>query len=83
MNTSLLKARQTKYAAYATIYILVVLAIVAVGNVLANRYNKAYDGTANKRYSLSDQTVKIVKRLKQDAHITYFDQSSRFQSLEK
>ena len=54
MNTQLLKARQTKYAAYAIVYILVVVAIVVVANVLADRYNKTYDGTANKRYSLSD-----------------------------
>ena len=80
MNASLLKARQTKYVAYATVYILVAIAIVAVANVLADRYNKTYDGTANKRYSLSEQTAKIVKGLKQDATITYFDQSTRFQS---
>ncbi|MGB2590635.1 MAG: GldG family protein [Candidatus Acidiferrum sp.] len=79
MNTELLKARQTKYAAYATLYILVTLAVVTVANVLANRYDKSYDATANKRYSLSDQTVKIVKGLKQDATITYFDQATRFQ----
>lgn len=80
MNASLLKARQTKYVAYATVYILVVIAIVAVANVLADRYNKTYDGTANKRYSLSEQTAKIVKGLKPDATITYFNQSTRFQS---
>ena len=78
MNTQLLKARQAKYAAYATVYILVVLAIIVVANFLANRYNKSYDGTANKRYSLSDQTAKIVKGLKQDANITYFEQSTHF-----
>ncbi len=79
MNTQLLRARQTKYAAYTTIYILVVIAAVAIANVLANRHNKSYDATANKRYSLSDQTSKIVKGLKQDATITYFDQGTRFQ----
>ena len=78
MNTQLLKARQTKYAAYAAVYILVVIAAVAIANVLANRYNKSYDATANKRYSLSDQTAKVVKGLKQDATITYFDQDRRF-----
>jgi ABC-type uncharacterized transport system involved in gliding motility auxiliary subunit len=74
-----LKARQTKYAAYATMYIVVVFAIIAVANVLGNRYNKSYDSTSNKRYSLSEQTAKIVKGLKQDATITYYDQSTRFQ----
>ncbi|MGC2890913.1 MAG: GldG family protein [Candidatus Acidiferrum sp.] len=79
MNTELLKARQTKYAAYATLYIVVTLAVVTVANVLADRYDKSYDATSNKRYSLSDQTVKIVKGLKQDATITYYDQATRFQ----
>ena len=75
-----LKARQTKYAAYATMYIAVVFAIITVANVLGNRYNKSWDSTSNKRYSLSEQTAKIVKGLKQDATITYYDQSTRFQT---
>jgi len=75
-----LKARQTKYAAYAATYIAVVMAIIAAANVLANRYEKSFDSTSNKRYSLSGQTVKIVNGLKQDATITYYDQASRFQS---
>ncbi len=80
MSTQFLKARQTKYAAYAAIYVLVVIAIIATANVLANRYDKSYDTTANKRYSLSDQTAKIVKGLKQDATITYFDQPRGFRA---
>lgn len=79
MNSGLLKARQTKYAAYAVVYILVVLTAVVIANYLADRYNKSYDATANKRYSLSDQTAKIVKGLKQPATIYFFDQGTRFQ----
>jgi len=78
MASQWLKARQTKFAAYAAIYVLVVIAVIVVVNVLADRYNKSYDATANKRYSLSEQTAKIVKGLKQDATITYFNQSTRF-----
>jgi ABC-type uncharacterized transport system involved in gliding motility auxiliary subunit len=78
MNTQLLHARQTKYAAYATFYVLITLSIVILANVLADRYNKSFDTTANKRYSLSEQTAKIVKGLKQPATITYYDQSSKF-----
>jgi ABC-type uncharacterized transport system involved in gliding motility auxiliary subunit len=78
MNLQLLKARQTRYAAYLILYVAVVLSAASVANVLADRYNKSYDSTANKRYSLSEQTSKIVKGLKQDATITYFDQTSRF-----
>lgn len=73
-----MKTRQTKYAAYATTYVLVVLAIVVVANYLANRYNKSYDSTTNKRYSLSDETKKIVAGLKGPATITYFNVSIRF-----
>ncbi len=82
MASQWLKARQTRYAAYATIYILVVIAVVVVANMLANRYDKSFDATSNKRYSLSDQTAKIVKGLKQDATITYFDQSTRFREAQ-
>ena len=74
-----MEARQTKYTAYVTLYILVVLCIVSVANVLANRYNKSYDSTSNKRYSLSDQTAKIVKGVSQPIAITYYDKTSGFQ----
>jgi ABC-type uncharacterized transport system involved in gliding motility auxiliary subunit len=83
LNTQLLKARQTKFAAYATVYILIVGAAVAMANVLADRYNKTYDGTANKRYTLSDQTAKIVKGLTQDSTIEYFDQTTRFEQAKE
>ena len=76
MNAAFLKARQTKYGAYAALYVLVVLAILVIANVLANRYNKTVDTTSNKRYSLSEQTAKIVKGLKQPATITLYDQST-------
>jgi ABC-type uncharacterized transport system involved in gliding motility auxiliary subunit len=79
MNTQLLQARQTKYAAYAACYVVLVVAILVVANVLANRHNKTYDSTASKRYSLSEQTAKIVKGLNQPATITYYDQSTRFE----
>src|SRR5580692_187273 len=79
MASQWMRARQTKYGAYATIYILVVIAIVVVANMLASRYNKSFDTTSNKRYSLSDQTKKIVGGLTQNASITYFNQSTRFQ----
>lgn len=78
MASQWIKARQTKYAAYAFTYIVIVIAAIVIANVLADRYNKSYDLTANKRYSLSGQTAKIVKGLKQNAVITYFNRSTRF-----
>ena len=78
MRFGWVKARQTKYAAYVTVYILVMVAILTAVNWLANRHNKSYDSTTNKRFSLSPQTEKIVKGLKQDAKITYYDKTSQF-----
>ena len=78
MNTNWLKARQTKYSAYVTLYIVIILAVLAAVNFLANRHDKSYDSTSNKRYSLSDQTGKVVKGLDQDVKITLYDQTSRF-----
>jgi ABC-type uncharacterized transport system involved in gliding motility auxiliary subunit len=80
VNSRWIQARQTKYAAYTAVYILVILAIISVVNVLSNRYNKSYDSTSNKQFSLSDQTVKIVKGLTQPATITYYDKSTNFQT---
>jgi ABC-type uncharacterized transport system involved in gliding motility auxiliary subunit len=78
MANQWLKARQTKYAAYAITYVLVVVAVITAANMLADRYDKSLDTTSNKRYSLSEQTAKIVKGLPRNATITYFNQSTRF-----
>jgi ABC-type uncharacterized transport system involved in gliding motility auxiliary subunit len=64
--------------AQAAAYTLIVIAILGIVNFLANRYNKSLDSTANKRYTLSDQTAKIARNLKQGVTITYWDQPSKF-----
>ena len=73
------KARQTRYAAYAGTYSLMVLAVLVALNFLANRYDKSYDSTSNKQFSLSDQTSKIVKGLKTDTQLTFFGSQQEFQ----
>ena len=78
MAANFMKSRQAKYGAYASAYILVILAVLAAANFLANRYSKTYDSTSNKQFSLSDQTVKIASGLKNDVKITYFDEQTRF-----
>lgn len=78
MSHEWMKTRQTKFTAYATTYILVVVAVLVAVNWLANRYPKSYDATSNKRYSLSDQTIKVVKGLKEPVTISYFDDTGAF-----
>lgn len=71
-------SRQVRYTAYAGTYIIVFVAILAGINFLANRYNKSFDSTTNKRFSLSDQTEKIVKGLATEVKITVVDKTDRF-----
>jgi ABC-type uncharacterized transport system involved in gliding motility auxiliary subunit len=80
MAANWMKSRQTKYTGYAAAYIVVVLAVLAAVNFLGNRYDKSYDATANKQFSLSDQTIKLVKGLKTDAQLTYFGDNASFQT---
>jgi len=75
MHTEWMKTRQTKYTLYVSVYILVVLGVLSAINFLANRYDKSYDSTANKQFTLSDQTIKVVDGLKHDVRFTYFGDS--------
>lgn len=73
-----LKSRQTQYAGYFVVYTIVILAVLGAANWLANRHSAAYDSTSNKRFSLADQTEKVVRGLKQDTKVLYFGSKSDF-----
>ncbi len=73
-----LSARQARYGATASLYTIVVIAALVLINWLGNRYNKTYDTTSNKRFTLSQETQKVIKGLKQNATITYIDKASGF-----
>ena len=73
-----MKTRQTRYSLYLTVYLLVILAILGATNWLANGHNKSFDSTSNKKFSLSDQTVKVVKGLTKDVTITDYDKTDKF-----
>lgn len=72
-------SRQTKFTAYTGLYVAIVIAVLVVINVLADRNNKSFDTTANKKFSLSDQTEKVVTGLKSDLHAYYFHRTNRFE----
>lgn len=73
-------ARQARYGATALLYTIIVIAVLIIINWLAQmpRFNKTFDTTSNKRFTLSQETLKILKNLKSDATITYFDKTSNF-----
>lgn len=64
--------RQLRYGGNAVLYGAIVLGILASGNYLVYRHDRRWDLTKNKRYSLSDQSKKVLQNLKQDVKITYF-----------
>ena len=70
--------RRTASLATGVLYTVIIIGFLAGLNFLANRYNKSYDSTSNKKFTLSEQTEKIVKNLKEDVTITYWGQPSGF-----
>jgi len=65
-----------KYGANTTVLVLVVLGSLGLVNYLVVRHTKRWDLTKNQRYSLSDQTKKILQGLKQDVTVWYFQRST-------
>src|SRR5712691_4485321 len=78
MNTSWIETRQTRFALYTAVYILIVVGAVSLVNFLANRFNKSFDATSTKKFTLSEQTLKVARNLKDNVSITYWDQPSKF-----
>jgi len=71
-------SQQARFGATAGLYTVLVIAILAAVNYLGVRFNKPLDLTSNKRFTLSQETQRIVGNLKQDAKITYFDSPRSF-----
>lgn len=72
------RRRQARYGAMATVGVLVGLAIAVAVNYLSARQNKRWDLTANRQYSLSEQTVKMLKSLQSPVKFTVFDRPDQF-----
>ena len=60
------------------VYTLVAIAIIVLANWFVSRHNRSWDLTPNKKYSLSQQTVKMLKGLNQDVSIYVFDRQRSF-----
>ena len=73
-----LTSRQAKYGLNAVLYALAALAIVVLANLIANRFVKQIDLTANQRYSLSLQSKQILGNLTRDVELLYFDRKNNF-----
>ncbi len=68
--------RQMKYGANTLVLTAVVLGILGTTNYLVFRNTKKWDLTKGQRYSLSDQTRKILASLTEDVKILYFQRAA-------
>ncbi|HKC12991.1 MAG TPA: GldG family protein [Vicinamibacteria bacterium] len=64
--------RQMKYGTNTLVLAVVVLLILGMANYLVYRHTHRFDLTKGQRYSLSDQTRKVLTALKEDVKVTYF-----------
>jgi ABC-type uncharacterized transport system involved in gliding motility auxiliary subunit len=75
------KRRNARYGALASISVIVGLGIVIAVNYLSARQNKRWDLTENQQYSLSDQTVKLLRELDGPVKFTVFDQGENLEAF--
>src|SRR4051794_28303819 len=71
--------RQARYGALAGVSLLVVLGILIAINYIGARQNKRWDLTANKAYSLSDQTRNVLSKLDAPLQVLVFAREQEFQ----
>ncbi|HEY5132099.1 MAG TPA: DUF4350 domain-containing protein [Candidatus Krumholzibacteriaceae bacterium] len=67
--------RSTRAGVNAAISIIAVAAILVFLQTIASRHSVRFDSTSNRRFSLSDQTEKILKGLMKDVDFTCFFKS--------
>ena len=70
--------QQVLTGANFAVYTLIVIAFIVLVNWFVNNHNKSWDMTPNKKYSLSDQTHKLLKDLNKDVTIYAFDRERNF-----
>lgn len=70
------KHRRTRSGANSLVQVLAFIGILVLVNVIAFKHHARWDFTANREYSLSAQTDKILKSLKSDVKVTYFYQAN-------
>jgi ABC-type uncharacterized transport system involved in gliding motility auxiliary subunit len=72
------RQRNARYGAIAGISVVIFLAILVAMNYLSFRQNKRWDLTKNQQFTLSDQTVKLLKNLDAPVKFLVFDQANNF-----
>ena len=69
-------ARRMKYGTNSIVFVLLVGSILGGVNWMANRYPKRLDVSKDKRFSLSDQTKKLLAGLTSDLTLSYVQRNA-------
>lgn len=67
-----LAKRSTRYGLNVALMSLLLLGIIALVEALSLRYNTTFDLTKGKRYTLSDETRRVLRSLNKDVQIVAF-----------
>jgi ABC-type uncharacterized transport system involved in gliding motility auxiliary subunit len=67
------RRRNARYGAIASVSVLVVLGILVAVNYVSAKQNKRWDLTSNRQYTLSEQTVKLLRELKTPVKFVVFE----------
>ncbi len=67
--------RQMKYGGNTLAMVLAALGLLVAVNYLVSRHSKRWDLTKNQRYSLGDQSKKLLASLQEDVKILYFQKT--------
>ena len=70
--------RQARYGTLTAVSVLVVLGILVAVNYIGSRQNKRWDLTANKQFSLSDQTRNVLAKLDSPLQVQVFAKEDEF-----
>jgi ABC-type uncharacterized transport system involved in gliding motility auxiliary subunit len=68
--------RQMMYGGNTLVLGAAVLGMLGLANYFANKYSKRWDFTKSQRYSLSDPTKKLLRGLKDEVRVLYFQRAA-------
>jgi ABC-type uncharacterized transport system involved in gliding motility auxiliary subunit len=71
--------RSARYGALAVVSLIVVVGLLIGLNYLASKYNRRWDLSASKDFTLSDQTRRVIGSLKEPLKLFVFDLASAMQ----
>ena len=75
--------KSTRYGANLALIVFLVFGILVFVNILAKQFNWKKDITRNASNSISPQTEKVLKDLKQNVKITYFNRPQEKEKAER